>query len=335
MADYIKMIDKEQLVSISNDFDYLVATKNFIGLKFMPMVRTENMKLAVAQMSTYGGVPVMALIHALDSEAKIGDRPIVEGFNYELLYIKEKLNQGEALKKLLTTGLMNNDKTEMLRRIYDDAANLISRVLTRVEALVCEFISTAKLTINENNVAKVIDYQLPVTHRMTVQAWSNVATNILSDLAKIQKAAKGKIVRAIMTSKVMGYITANTNLATFAALTGDMVTEMWAKSYILAKLGIEIIVYDGDYRLSALEEASYYFLDEDTITFFTTREIIGQTFVTSTPAEDFGIVDGITGFVAVTQHMGNDPVALWTVAGAIALPCPFDIRQMYICTVEA
>ena len=132
-----------------------------------------------------------------------------------MIIIKEKLNQGEALKKLLLNGMMNPDKQEEIRRIYDDAANLISRVLTRIEAMACEVLSTAKLTIAENNVAKVVE-----THRMTRNGWSNPATNILADLVDIQARAKNKIVRAVMTSKIMGYLQKNTGLNNLAATLG-------------------------------------------------------------------------------------------------------------------
>ena len=335
MADYLGMIDKELLVAVSNDFDYLEATKDFIGMRFFPMVKTENMKLAVIQLTEKGKVPVMALIHALDTEARIGDRPNPEGVNYELLLIKEKLNQGEALKKLLLNGMMNPDKQEALRRIYDDAANLISRVLTRIEAMACEVLSTAKLTIAENNVAKVVTYGLPETHRMTVNGWSNPATNILADLVDIQTRAKNKIVRAVMTSKIMGYLQKNTGLNSLAATLGVIASVKFVKEYILQQLGIEIIVYDGSYRLSALDDTEYYFLNEDVVTFLTTDEVLGRTFLTYTPEEDAGIIDRLEGFVAVTQYSTPDPVATWTKASAIAFPCPADIYQMYILTVGA
>lgn len=336
MADYLQLIETQKLVAFSEKFDYLYATRNFVGLRFFPLVRTENMKLAVAQLMEYGEVPVIALVHALDSEAKIGDRPNAEGFEYQLLYIKEKINAGEALRKYVENGVISAEKQAIINKIYDDAANMISRVLTRIEAMACEVISDAKLTIKENNVDILIDYHLPVTHRQTVTGWATISHDILGDLAKIQKAAKNKIVRAVTTSKVMGYITANTAISTLAAAIGEINSLIWVKSFILTKLGIEFVVYDGTYRLSAQEEAEYYFLDENVITFLTTRETLGNTFITSTPPEDYGIIDRLEeGFVAVTQDFTKDPVTLWTIAGAIALPCPVDIRQMYICTVVA
>mgnify|MGYP000848412668 CR=1 FL=1 len=334
MADYLQLIDNERLVSIGNDFDYLEAVDGYIGFKLFPAIKTENIKLAVADLTEKGKVPVMALIHALDTEARIGDRPDPEGVNYELFLIKEKLNQGEALKKLLRNGMLNPDKQAMLERIYNDAANLISRVLTRVEAMTCELLSTAKLTIAENNVAKVVDYGLPATHRMTVQSWGTPATDILADLKDIQKRAKNKIVRAITTSKVMGYIQDNTAINALAAVTSNVASLIWVKEFMLKNFGIEFIVYDGTYKLSAQNDTEYYFLKEDVITFLTTDEVLGRTFFTYTPEEDFEIVSRLDGYVAVTQEKTFDPAGIWTKASAVAFPCPADINQMFICTVQ-
>ena len=69
MADYLGMLKGEQLVSLSQNFDYVTATADFVGLKLFPAVKTDNMKLAIAQLTKGGKIPVMALVHALDTEA--------------------------------------------------------------------------------------------------------------------------------------------------------------------------------------------------------------------------------------------------------------------------
>ena len=38
MADLLKTLKHEELVKISADFDYLSVTKDFVGLKLLPMV---------------------------------------------------------------------------------------------------------------------------------------------------------------------------------------------------------------------------------------------------------------------------------------------------------
>ena len=159
--NYLGLLEGKQWIAISEDFDYVRATKDFVGLKLFPMVRTENMKLAVADLVEGADVPVMALVHALDTEARIGDRPDFQEIEYELLLVKEKLNQGEALRKKLKDLGMSNEEKTIMNAVFNDAANLISRVITRFEVAACEALATAKMTVNENNakVTTMLDVQ--------------------------------------------------------------------------------------------------------------------------------------------------------------------------------
>ena len=133
--DYVGMLKGKTWVEISEDFDYLRATKDFLGLKLFPMFKTENMKLAIADFVKGADVPVMALVHALDTEAKIGDRPDFKEINFEMLLVKEKLDQGEALRKKIRDMGMSREERAIIEAVYNDAANLISRVLTRFEVM--------------------------------------------------------------------------------------------------------------------------------------------------------------------------------------------------------
>ena len=129
MADFLRTVKGETLVQISNDFDYIKATADFVGLKLMPMDKTDNMKVAMYDFLNGADVPVVALVHALDSEARIGDRPDYEVFREELFLIKEKINQGEELRKKIKDMGMSAEEKAIINAIYDDAANLISKFL--------------------------------------------------------------------------------------------------------------------------------------------------------------------------------------------------------------
>lgn len=327
------MLKGEQWIQISEDFDYVRATRDFVGLKLFPMVKTDNMKLAVAELAEGADIPVMALVHALDTEARIGDRPDFKEINYELLLVKEKLNQGEALRKKLRDLGMSNEEKTIMNAVFNDAANLISRVLTRFEAMADEALCTGKLEINENNAQYSVDYQLPAEHRLTVTGWDNAAHDILGDLVKIRKVSKNKIVRAYTSDKVMGYILGNTALQTIAGKQNVFATEEWARNYIASVIGIDFVVVGGTYKLSAQDTTEYNFFKDDVITFATTDGTLGNTFVTSSPEEDYGIADRTEGFVSVTQEVKFDPAGIWTKASAIAFPAFSDIKRIYICTV--
>lgn len=333
--DYLGMLKGEQWIEISEDFNYVRATQNFVGLKLFPMAKTENMKVAIMDLVEGGEIPVMALVHAFDTEARIGDRPDIQEFKAELLLVKQKLNQGEALRKKIKDAGMSKEEATVIRAVYNDAANLISAVLTRFEAMADEALCTGKLHIEENNAEVDIDYGLPAKHRLTVQNWNNAATDILGDLVKIRKVSNNKIVRALVSDKVMGYITNNTKLLDIASKQGEYLTEDFAKNYIASKFGIEFVVVGGTYKLSHQSDTEYNFFDEDVIVFLTTNGEVGKLFVTTTPEEDVDMNAAKTnGFVAVSQWLGTDPVTVWTKASAVGFPAFRNIKQLYICSVK-
>ena len=69
--DYLGLLKGEQWIEISEDFNYVRATQDFVGLKLFPMAKTENMKVAIMDLAEGGEIPVMALVHAFDTEAQL------------------------------------------------------------------------------------------------------------------------------------------------------------------------------------------------------------------------------------------------------------------------
>ncbi|MGN0960785.1 MAG: major capsid protein [Christensenellales bacterium] len=333
--DYLGLLEEKQWIEISEDFNYLKATQDFIGLKLFPMFKTDNMKLAVADLVSGSEIPVMAFVHALDTEARIGNRPDFKEIDFELLLVKEKLNQGEALRKKLKDLGMSNEERKIMNAVYDDASHLIAKVLTRFEVMACEALSTGMLDIHENDVELMVDYHIPEKNRLVVSDWKTSTHDILGDLVKIRKVSKNKIVRALTSDKIMGYITANNKLQEIATKQGTFVTEDWAKNYIMNYLGIEFVVVDGTYKTDEKDTEEHNFFDDSTITFLTTNGTLGNTFVTSSPEEDYGIAQSTNGFVSITQWKTTDPAGVWTKASAIAFPAFRDVKQVYICKVKA
>lgn len=335
--DYLKNLKGETLVSISADFDYLSATANFVGLKLMPMVRTENLKVAMYNLLHGQDIPVIALVHALDAEARIADRPEYEEIKAELFLIKVKLDEGEELRKKIKDMGMSSEERTILNAIYDDITNLISRVLTGFERRACELLSTGKITIDENGAKRVVDYKLSANNSRALTDWSDPDHDIFADMIAVNKVANNKIVRAIVSSKIMGYIMGNAKLATFAANANEYVTEAYAKNFVLSKFNLELIVDDRTYKKDYADNTEYRFFDEDTITWLTTRGTIGNTFMTSTPTEDANETDAKYGFVAVDAWLEkHDPHITWTMAEGMGLPVIADINNtLYLSKVSA
>lgn len=334
--DFLRTLKNEELVSISADFNYLRATQDFVGLKLLPMARTENLKVAIYNLTKGADVPVMALVHAFDSEARIGDRPAYEEIKAELLLVKEKLNQGEELRKRIKDLGMSSAEGAVLNAIYDDINHLISKVLVAFEKRACELLSTGKVVINENNAKVEVNYGFnTATNQVDFTGWSSAEHDIVADLIALRTASKNKIVRMIMSSKVMGYILANTKLNAIAEKAGVYVTQDWAKTYINNIVGVEIIVDDRTYKLSHKDTTEYRFFPENVVVSLTTRGEVGKTFMTSTPIEDGNTVDGTYGFVAVSQWRTEDPVTSWTKAEGVGLPVIAGINNtLYLSTIS-
>lgn len=339
MADLLKTLKGEELVQISADFDYLSATADFIGLKLMPMVRTENMKVAIYDLLKGNEIRVSALVHALDSEARIGDRPEYKEISNQLFLIKEKINQGEELRKKVKDLGMSDEEKVIIEALYDDIANEISKVLVGFERRACELLSTGKIVIKENGA----DYEITQgfdasTNKIDFSGWSDPTHDIVGDLVALQKASKQKIVRQIISDKVMGYILNNEKLNTIASndVNQGILTQEYALAYILKITKIQIVVDDRTFKLSYKDNKEYRFFNEDTIISLTTLGEVGKTFMTSTPIEDAGTVDGGYGFVAVSQWVTEDPTTSWTKAEGVGLPVIADINNtLYLSTITA
>lgn len=338
MADLIQTIKGVKWFTVGRDFDYMAATENFLGLRLFPLIKTAEFKVAIQQLMDGSDLPVMAVVHALDTEAKIGDRVNFEEFKTELFLIKEKLNQGEALRKKIKDSGMSNDEKALIVAIYNDARNLVSRIITRLEVMACELLATGKITIKENNVDKTIDFNVPANNKLTVLGWATASHDIIGDLIGIQNKAKNKIRRAITSSKIMGYMLQNTAIINIAKgiSTVGYPTINWLKQYLLGLLDIEFVTYDEEYKQSALSNTSYRFFDEDAVSFLTTRGTLGQTVCTTTPAEDFGAVEA-TEKAIVTLHTEEkkDPNGIWTIAQGVGLPVLANPKGMYLLRVKS
>lgn len=327
MADFLKILDGETLANISVQFDYKSAMKDFVGLKLMPMVKTENMKVAMYNLLKGSEIPVIALVHAFDSEARIGDRPNYEEFQESLFLIKEKINQGEELRKKIRDLGMDAGERSILNAIYDDISNEITKVLTAFERRACEALSTAKLVINENGAVRTVDYNLSSDNKINFTGWNDPEYDIFADLASLKAKSKNKIVRQIISSTVMGWIMSNDKMANYAEKQAVPVTEDLAKSYVLSTLGIELIVDDRTFKKAYSDSTEYRFFDELTVISLTTRGEVGKTFMTSTPTEDANKTNSTYGYVAVHQWVGDDPYTSWTKAEGVGLPVIADINN--------
>ena len=340
MADLLKTLKHEELVKISADFDYLSVTNEFVGLKLLPMVRTENMKVAIHDLMQGSDVRVSALVHALDSEARIGDRPEYKEITAELLLIKEKINQGEELRKKIKDLGMDASDNSIIIALYNDIANQISKVLVGFERRACELLSTGKIVINENDAkSEVVMGFNETTNKTAFTGWADPTHDIVGDLVALNRMAGNKIKRLILSPERMANILNNDKLNTIASndVNQGYLTEDYAINFIkrVSKIS-DIHVDDRTFKLSYKDKKTYRYFPQNTLVALTSDGVVGQTLMTSTPIEDAGTVDSTYGFVAVSQWTTEDPCTSWTKAEGVGFPVIVDINNtLYLSKITA
>lgn len=324
MADLLKLIPKSDWKVFTENYAY---PTNFMGQKLFPAIKTDDLEVSIAQLVEGGQVPVMAQIHAFDSEARIGDRPAIEIRDYTKLLIKEKLNQTERVAQFLRYAPDNKVK----QFVFDDAANLISRVLTRAEVATMEVLGRGKASYKENNVSLEVDYGVKTTSMSN--AWSSASHDILGDIQSIidERASKGYATeRAITSSKVLGYMMANTAIKGYWANKAEPLTKSRLLAWLNDNYGIEFVVNDATYKTSANETTVHRFYPENNITFVSSRTALGQGMFGYTPEELVLPETSEKNFVTVTQWNTEDPVATWTKASALYVPVLRDANSISI-----
>ena len=333
--DIISRIKPADLASFAASYDYQV--NGFMGHKLFPAQKSNNLKLAYRQLVENGDLPVMAQVHALDTEARIGDRTNFKELELHKLLIKEKLNQGERIAYLLNE--LNGKEDDIVRFVYNDAANLLSRVITRTEVANMELLSTGRMTIKENGVNLVIDYGFSDDNRIALNGWSNPDHDILGDLEKIVKKAKAqgwKVVRAITSGTIINYLVANKAIRAFWDGKVVPVTEKGILEFIDLHYGIEFVANDDVYKLSANGTEVKRFFDENAICFLGTRSEIGSGLFGVTP-EELKLTETKKQekmLCTLTMWESEDPATTWTKASGLYLPVIKDINKMIVAKVK-
>ena len=330
--DLLQLLTNKDKLDYSENYNY---DNNFIGTRLFPQEKTNNLKVSIARLVENGSVPVMAQFHALDSEARIGDRTNYKEIEVEKLLIKEKLNQGERIAYYLN-GVTDNDTVRDF--IFDDANNLVSRVLTRAELANMQLMGYGRLEVNENNFKAVIDYGMPETNKLAVTGWSNAEHDIIGDLNKIKAQAKTKgktIDKALTSSKVLGDMLKNTSIVNYLAKLNLIASETTLLDMLQSVFGIAFEVNDDVYKENANSKEVKRFYPEDKISFFGGTQSFGKGLYTNTPSELFGEVESSKGYVVINMWKSQDPAGIWTKAEAVYIPVPRDIEGLFIVTVGA
>lgn len=341
MSDILQLISDADRLDFSQNLS--VARPAYLGDRLFPDQKTENMAAEYLRLASGAAIPVMATVHALDTEAEIGSRPVFDKTRVEKLLIKRKINQTERVQLLEESGVNADDA--IVRYVFDDMRLMADAVKVRTEVAKMEVLSTGKMTIHENRLAMDIDYGVPAQNTSyTLDLGPNA--DIIGQIQAIVDAAadNGETITEMVTSKKeLRKIAANKSVQTliFGAagqgtyVSTDRLQALFGQMFGFSTITTNDLRYKVQ-RASGEEELKRFFPD-DKVTFLSAGS--GAGFGVGlwgvTPEEKaYGPYQDKSAdqYITLTQWATPDPVAVWTKASGLFIPVLPNPNGLYIAT---
>jgi len=301
----------------------------YVGGSLFPEVKRQSLKFD--QIKGANKVPVVASVHAFDTEAEIGSREASKQA-LELALIKRKLRLGEEDIIALESPRNNAEREYLMREVFNDIDVLVQGVKARVEAMRMEALADGTVTLEENNLSAVIDYGVPAENKEALAGdavWTNPDSDPIGDLERWASSLDVKPTRALTSGAVLNALLRHP--AIIGALYGRDSLRVPTRADLNAFMQQHelpvIATYDQVYRKQNADgtyERVRYF-PNNAFTMFGDGPL-GETIYGPTaeeirllrdPSVDANMVGNI---LAMVYEENLDPVSTWTKAVATALP---------------
>lgn len=319
-------ISEEERINYSQNYD--VKRPTVLDTIF-PDQKTQYLKAKYYRLMAGQQLPRVAFIHALDTEARIGDRPSFEKVMMEKMFIKEKMNQSESLRMAIENGVP--DDKALTEFVFDDISNSFEAVLARTKLLKARVMDTGELKIHENNVDLPIDLGLPAEAKFTLSDWSQTDADIMGDIQKMVTIAEdnGYVVNKALTSlKMINYMRNNEPIQTavLGAANKRLLTKQELANLLMQEYGITVDRCDEKYRFRKNNKWNTgRFFKENVFTLYEANPngSFGTGLWGPTPEEEEAqafITEQSRLFITLTMWATQDPVTTWTKASGMFVP---------------
>ena len=299
-----------------------------LGDELFPSRKTTSLELE--QITGGGGIPVIASIHAFDTESEIGSRQAAKA-TLELSFIKRKMQLKEKDIMALENPRTPEEQTYLTEQVYNDIEVLVRGVMARVEKMRMDVLANGQVTINENGLNATVDYQVPADHKEALSGtdlWTDPTSDPLGDIDRWIEAMSITPTRALTSKKILNALLRHPQVkaSVFGSDTGKVLTRNELDAFMQSN-GLPIIrTYDDKYK-EQQKNGTYttkrYFPENKFVMF--DDEILGETVFGPTPEErlvrraavDISMVGNV---LAMVYEENLDPVGTWEKAVATALP---------------
>ena len=319
-----------------------------LGETLFPSIKIDSLELEYVKGANEA--PVIASVHAFDSETEIGDREGFEIVRQELALIKRKIQMKEKLIIALQNPRTPVELNSTIQTIYDDVESMITSVLTKVEQMRFEALATGKLVFSENGFSGTIDYGVPSDHKALLTStdlWSDAAATPLEDLQtwfdKIVSDTGIAPERILTSSRVASALQKHASVrSAIFGVNNDRVVSRNQLNEFLVEQGLPMVATeDRAYRTKGSNGAyvTKRFFPDNVLVMMPGGALGNAVF--GPTAEEIELSNDpsvtLTGKenVIAAVYKTNDPVAHWTKGVAAALPSFPTANQVFLATVLA
>lgn len=319
----------------------------YLGEELFP--NDKKLGLTLKWLKGSNGLPVVLKASAFDVQAIPRPRIGFEKLSADMPFFKESKYIDEELRQELNKIIESGNQAyidAIVNRIFADEIELLEGASAQRERMRMMMLTTGTISMKGNGQGYEYDYGVDKSHKVTVtKSWSDPSATILDDIrtgiTKIVDDTGVTVERAVCSSKVFGYIRANTEIKKSIYVMTDgvgFVSDAKVKQFIKDELGIDIVVYDKRYKDE--DGAVQRYVPEDVFVMFPTGKL-GNTWFGTTPEESDLMSSNVANVsitdtgVAVTTMTKADPVNVETKATMICLPDFPTADQVYILDVVA
>lgn len=316
----------------------------YLGAGLFP--NAKKMGLDLKHIRTANGLPVSLMPSAFDTVSTIRSREGFKLLETQMAYFKESMLVKEEDEQEIMRVQESSDPyaQDVLRGIFNDAEALIAGAEVVAErmrmSLLCSDGGHPSISISADGATYAYNYdpdnEYSANNYLDVSAgnnaWSDHAnSDPMADIQKGQDDVEAKTgvrpTKALMTRATFNHVKANDKVRSYIlaqnATANILVTDALVKQIVKDNLGVDILVYEKQYKNEAGLAKKFY---ADGFCTLLPDGALGKTWHGVTPDErtlmgdpnyDTKIVDG---GIAVTVTTTSDPVHTKTTVSEILLP---------------
>ncbi|WP_127539383.1 major capsid protein [Paenibacillus illinoisensis] len=325
MANILDLFNQREILNYLRDRQF----PPLLGETLFPEVKRESLEFDMIVGA--GRTPVIASVHAFDTEAEIGTREAAKQA-LELALIKRKLPLTEKEIIALESPRNSQELQYLMQVVYNDIDVLVAGVRARAEAMRMEATANGTVTLDENNLSATIDYGVPDEHKEVLSGtslWTDPDSDPIGDLERFADALDEVPTRGLTSKEVIGSLLRHSKIigAIYGSGSQRVPTRADLNAFLVQHGLPALASYDAKYRKQHANGTftTHRYFPQNKIALFGDNPL-GETIYGPTAEEvrlrrDPSIESQMVGNVLAMVYEENlDPVSTWKKAVATALP---------------